>query len=143
MQGFALFYHPLENQCLPQAIQAGIDAGIFQQVVSKQGHLLAMARRVDNGQIAGHAIGAVADYGIIRAQYPFGGIDAIANLPFQPLPLKPLIALAQGFQAHRGFQESYKRLQTIKNMVGVLQASTALIGVGTVAGVALSAVNPG
>ncbi|MEB3179330.1 MAG: hypothetical protein VKL59_09900 [Nostocaceae cyanobacterium] len=51
-------------------------------------------------------------------------------------------------QTHKGFQETYSRLDVIQtglhslqNRVGVLQATTALIGVGTVAGVALTAVN--
>jgi hypothetical protein len=52
------------------------------------------------------------------------------------------------FQTHRGFQATYKRLDAVQasvhalqNSVGVIQATTALIGVGTVAGVILSAVN--
>ncbi|MDM9385431.1 hypothetical protein QUB80_32780 [Chlorogloeopsis sp. ULAP01] len=51
-------------------------------------------------------------------------------------------------QNHMGFQETYRQirivqagLQSLQTSVGVLQATTALIGVGTVAGVALGAVN--
>ncbi|WP_332866243.1 hypothetical protein [Pannus brasiliensis] len=48
---------------------------------------------------------------------------------------------AQMMQTHRGFQKTYAMLNELQASVGVLQASTALIGVGTVAVVALSAVN--
>lgn len=40
----------------------------------------------------------------------------------------------QMYQMHRGFQ-------AVQASLGVLQTTTAVIGVGTVAGVALSAVN--
>ena len=51
-------------------------------------------------------------------------------------------------QAHRGFQQTYQQIAVVKaglaalqTSVGVLQATTALIGVGTVATIALSAIN--
>ena len=63
-------------------------------------------------------------------------------------PLSPLIGIFQMVQIHGGFQTTYKKLdvvqaslQALQNSMGVLQATTAVIGVGTVAGVALSAVN--
>jgi hypothetical protein len=55
---------------------------------------------------------------------------------------------AQMAQTHQGFQKTYRELEVIQAglrslqaSVGVLQATTAVIGVGVVAGVALSAVN--
>ena len=69
--------------------------------------------------------------------------------------LQPFIAPAQAvlgslniIQTHLGFQETYKRLDVIKqtlqslqSSLGVLQSTTAIIGVGTFTGVALTAVN--
>ncbi len=55
---------------------------------------------------------------------------------------------ASMIQTHLGFQETYQQigfvqsgLQALQTSVGVLQATTALIGVGTVATIALSAIN--
>ncbi len=45
------------------------------------------------------------------------------------------------YQTHKGFTAVLGSLQSLQTSVGVLQATTALIGVGTVAGVALTAVN--
>jgi len=45
------------------------------------------------------------------------------------------------YQTHRGFTAVLSNLSTIQASLGILQATTAVIGVGTVAGVALSAVN--
>ena len=45
------------------------------------------------------------------------------------------------YQTHQGFQAVQGGLQAIKASVGVLQTTTAVIGVGVAAGVALSAVN--
>ncbi|WP_017742983.1 hypothetical protein [Scytonema hofmannii] len=45
------------------------------------------------------------------------------------------------YQMHKGFTTVLDGLQTIQTSLGVLQATTALIGVGTVATVALTAVN--
>jgi hypothetical protein len=47
----------------------------------------------------------------------------------------------QMVQTHLGFQKTYAMLNVLQNSVGVLQATTAVIGVGTVAAVVLSAVN--
>jgi len=71
------------------------------------------------GHIAGHAIGAVS------------GVN----------PIAPLIDVAQMIQIHKGFTAVLNNLSAIQASLGVLQATTAVIGVGTVAGVVLSAVN--
>ncbi|MDZ8032833.1 hypothetical protein [Nostoc sp. DedSLP04] len=109
----------------PPAIQAGIDAGKYLQV-SSNGVPLSMARDAVTGQFVGHAIGATVNNS----------------------PLSPLVAAsnfvtsgAQMYQTQQGFTAVLNGLQTIQSSLGVLQATTALIGVGTIAGVALTAVN--
>ncbi len=52
-----------------------------------------------------------------------------------------IVGGAQMYQNHRGFTAVLKGLSSLQSSLGVLQASTALIGVGTVGGVVLSAVN--
>jgi hypothetical protein len=47
----------------------------------------------------------------------------------------------QMIQTHKGFQKTYRMLDALQASVGVLQATTAVIGVGTVVGAVLSAVN--
>lgn len=95
-------------------IQAGIQAGKYVQVFTTSGVPIGMARDAVTGQFVGHAIGTVATIGnplFAVPQFVMGG--------------------SQMYQAHRGFQ-------AIQASLGVLQSTTALIGVGTVA---LSAVN--
>ncbi|MHC5769651.1 MAG: hypothetical protein ACYTXI_29385 [Nostoc sp.] len=106
------------------AIQAGIDAGKYLQVFSN-GVPLSMVRGA-NGQFIANAIGSTVNNS----------------------PLSPLVAAsnfvtsgAQMYQTQQGFTAVLNGLQTIQTSLGVLQATTALIGVGTIAGVALTAVN--
>lgn len=98
-------------------IQAGINAGKYVQVVTTSGVPIGMARDAVTGQFVAHAVGTVATGG-------------------NPLFAVPLLAIAgfKTYQAHQGFN-------AIQASLGVLQSTTALIGVGTVATVALSAVN--
>jgi hypothetical protein len=114
------------------AIQAGIEAGKYVQVFSN-GIPIGVARDAVTGHFVGNAIGAIASNNPLSAiitptQSIFNGLNMV--------------------QSHLGFQETYRQighvqagLQSLQNSVGVLQASTALIGVGTVATVALSAIN--
>ncbi len=114
------------------AIQAGIEAGKYAQVFSN-GIPIGMARDSVTGQFVSHAIGA-----------------AVQNNPLSPL-VSPLQFVTNGagmIQNHLGFTETYQQigfvqsgLQALQTSVGVLQATTALIGVGTVATIALSAIN--
>ena len=118
------------------AIQAGINSGMYEIVRNPvTGQLLGIARDKATGQFVAHAVGMLNKAGsfvieplIAPAQFVMGGLQMV--------------------QTHKGFQETYRRvdmvqasLQALQNSVGVLQATTAVIGVGTVAGVALSAVN--
>lgn len=107
------------------AIEAGIQAGKYLQVFSN-GMPIGMARDAVTGEFVAHAIGVA-----VNNSY-----------------LSPLIAASQFvtsgvqmYQTHQGFTAVLNGLQTIQTSLGVLQATTALIGVGTVAGVALTAVN--
>ncbi|KOP25009.1 hypothetical protein AMR41_16405 [Hapalosiphon sp. MRB220] len=107
------------------AIQAGIETGKYLQVFSNE-IPIAMARDAVTGQFVAHAIGATVN-----------------NSPLAPLVLAPnfLTSGVQMYQTHKGFTAVLNGLQTLQTSLGVLQATTALIGVGTVAGVALTAVN--
>jgi hypothetical protein len=108
------------------AIQAGIEAGKYLQVVTSAGIPIGMARDLGTGQFVAHAIGAVAQ-----------------NNPLSPLvsPLNFVMGAAQMYQNHRGFTSVLNGLNIIQSSLGVLQATTAFIGVGTVAVGVLSAVN--
>ncbi|MGB5960306.1 MAG: hypothetical protein WBG73_06565 [Coleofasciculaceae cyanobacterium] len=108
------------------AVQAAIDAGKYVQVFTSAGMPIGMARDPVTGRFVAHAIGAVVN-----------------NSPLSPLVAASQFATsgAQMYQMHRGFQAVLGQLNTIQSSLGVLQATTALIGVGTFAGVALSAVN--
>nr|ADO19336.1 hypothetical protein Nfla_10304 [Nostoc flagelliforme str. Sunitezuoqi] len=107
------------------AIQAGIETGKYLQVFSN-GVPLSMARDAVSGQFIAHAIGATVN------NSPLSPLVAASNL---------LISGAQMYQTQQGFTAVLNGLQTIQTSLGVLQATTALIGVGTIAGVALTAVN--
>ncbi|MEJ6481910.1 hypothetical protein N0Y54_11335 [Nostoc punctiforme UO1] len=107
------------------AIQAGIETGKYLQVFSN-GVPLSMARDAVSGQFIAHAIGATVN------SSPLSPLVAASNL---------LISGAQMYQTQQGFTAVLNGLQTIQTSLGVLQATTALIGVGTIAGVALTAVN--
>ncbi|MEB3148577.1 MAG: hypothetical protein VKL60_06090, partial [Sphaerospermopsis sp.] len=106
----------------PSLIQAGIEAGKYIPVFSN-GVPLSIARDAVTGQFVSHAIGVVN--------------------PLSPLVAAPNFIMTglQMYQNQQNFTAIMGSLQTIQNSIGVLQATTALIGVGTVAGVALTAVN--
>ncbi|MEG4056335.1 MULTISPECIES: hypothetical protein [unclassified Microcoleus] len=107
------------NFVFPAAVQAAIDAGKYVQVFTSAGVPIGMARDAATGQFAAHAVGAVVN-----------------NSPLSPLvsPVQLAMGGLQMYQNHMGFQ-------AVQTSLGVLQATTAVIGVGVVAGVALSAVN--
>ena len=98
----------------PDLIQAGIATGKYAQVFNSAGIPIGMARDAVTGKFVGHAVG----------------------MSVNPLisPVSPILSGMQMYQTHRGFQ-------AIQSSLGVLQASTAVIGVGTAVGVGLAAVN--
>ncbi|MGQ4648356.1 hypothetical protein [Lyngbya aestuarii] len=102
----------------------GLANGTLKQVVSSTGVPLSMVRDAATGQIVGHAVRTLSQ--------PFVAFS------------QPFVAVIDGLQmvqTHRGFQKTYAMLNALQDSVGVLQATTAVIGVGTVTSVALSAVN--
>ena len=107
------------NFVFPAAVQAAIEAGKYAQVFTSAGVPIGMARDAATGEFVAHAVGA-----------------ALNNNPLSPLvsPMHFVMGGLQMQQMHMGFQG-------IQATLGVLQATTAVIGVGTFAGVALSAVN--
>jgi hypothetical protein len=114
------------------AVQALLDAGNYVLVKDAAGFVLPIARDVASGRFA--AVGR-----LVESVHPFIGFNPIIA-PAQ-IATNIIMGTGQMIQTHRGFQKTYSMLDTLQTNVGVLQASTALIGVGTVAGVALSAVN--
>ncbi len=107
------------NFVFPAAVQAAIEAGKYAQVFTSAGVPIGMARDAATGEFVAHAVGA-----------------ALNNNPLSPLvsPMQFVMGGLQMQQMHMGFQG-------VQATLGVLQATTAVIGVGTFAGVALSAVN--
>ncbi len=99
----------------------GLANGTLQQVVSQTGVPLSMVRDTVTGNIVGHAVGVVCQ-------------------PFLAVP-KLAIGAAQMIQTQMDVKNTYQILENIQNSLGVLQATTTVIGLGNVVGVVLSAVN--
>lgn len=108
------------------AIQAAIEAGNYVQVFNSAGVPLSLARDASTGKFVAQAVGMMAQ-----------------NTPLAPLfsPVQMAMGAAQMYQTHQGFAAVQVGLQSIQSSLGVLQATTAFIGVGTVAVGVLSAVN--
>ncbi|MEG4319881.1 MULTISPECIES: hypothetical protein [unclassified Microcoleus] len=107
------------NFVFPAAVQAAIEAGKYAPVFTSAGVPIGIARDAATGQFVAHAVGAVVN-----------------NSPLSPLvsPVQLAMGGLQMYQNQMGFQ-------AVQASLGVLQATTAVIGVGVAAGVALSAVN--
>ena len=98
-------------------IKLGIAAGKYVPVESAAGVPLGMVRDAATGQFVAHAIGT----------------------GFNPLTAAPQIIMGAGqlYQGHKALQG----IKALSASVATLQATTAVIGVGTVAVAALAAVN--
>jgi hypothetical protein len=115
-------------------VEALLKAGKLRHMMTKDGRILPKA--VDqSGKI-------------VEIAKSVTGISLQTVFAPAQLALTGVMGGAQMYQTHRGFQAVLKEIQiieaslrTIQNSLGVLQATTAVIGVGTVATVALSAVN--
>jgi hypothetical protein len=114
------------------AIQAGIENGQYIRVFSN-GLPIGLVRDAATGQFVAHAVAA-----------------AVEDNPLSPLvtPVEFVMKGAGIVQTQLGFQANSQQigmvqagLQSLQRSVGVLQATTALIGVATITGVALGAVN--
>ncbi|MEG3897186.1 MULTISPECIES: hypothetical protein [unclassified Microcoleus] len=125
------------NFVFPAAVQAAIEAGKYVQVFTSAGVPIGMARDAATGQFVAHAVGAIVN-----------------NSPLAPLvlPVQLVMSGLQMYQNYKGVeavkadlevqrQQIHMGFQAVQASMGVLQATTAVIGVGTFAGVALSAVN--
>jgi gas vesicle protein len=106
------------NFVFPPVVEAAIAAGKYAQVYTSAGVPIGMARDAATGQFVAHAVGATVN-------------DS---------PLSPLVSAMQ-FVMGGQMQQTQMGFQAVQASLGVLQATTAVIGVGTLAGVALSAVN--
>jgi hypothetical protein len=104
------------------ATQALLNSDQLIQVISKTGQLLPLAREPITGRFVEMAIG-------------------IGSSSFNPLAIPVQIAMGglQMYQTHRGFTAVLSGITQIQQTLGVLQATTAIIGVGTVANIAISA----
>jgi glutaredoxin-related protein len=112
----------------PPHIQAGIASGAYEIVKNSAGLLLGIARDRATGHFVGSAIGMLAE-----------PLFAIPDF---------VLGVAQMVQADLISKETCRRLDVIQYglnslsaNVGILSASTAVIGVGVVAIAAMSAVN--
>ena len=105
------------------ATQAMLNSGQLIQVISKAGQLLPLARHPITGKIVEIAVGTATSFNplTIPVQMAMGGL--------------------QMYQTHRGFTKVLGGIAEIQQTLGVLQATTALIGVGTVANLAIGAVS--
>lgn len=117
-------------------LQAKIASGAYEVVRSKiTGEPLGLVRDKVTGQFVknGLAIGQK----LASPQFCWDNF----NLSPTSWLIQPILSGAQMWQTHRGFQHTYGMLNTLQSSVGVLQATTAAIGVGTVTGAVLSGVN--
>ncbi|MCA1993576.1 MAG: hypothetical protein LDL41_16265 [Coleofasciculus sp. S288] len=150
------------------AVQAAIMSGKYVQVFTSAGVPIGMARDAVTGQFVAHAIGAVIQNSplspllaasqfvttgaqMVQTHMGFQGVNRrVEGVSQQVVGVSQQVAgvsqqvvgvsqqVAGVSQQVAGIDAG---LQSLQASVGVLQATTAMIGVGTVAGVALSAVN--
>jgi hypothetical protein len=116
------------NYVFSAAGQALLNSGQLTQVISKTGQLLGMLRDPATGQIVEHAKGVVSNGDFLS---PLIGLN----------PLNAVMGVGEMYQNYQGFNAVLGKLGSIQSSLGILQASTAFIGVGVVATTALSAVN--
>jgi hypothetical protein len=115
------------------------DAGQLEPVISKTGEVLPLLKNPETGEfVVAKGVSNSSEIGtmieITKAVVDFA----------QPLICPAEIiagVVAQAFEKEGDYTAVLNGLSSIQSSLGVLQASTALIGVGTVGGVVLSAVN--
>lgn len=111
----------------PPLIDAGIKAKKYVEVFNSAGVPLAIARDSETGRFVGHAVGALTNSG--------------ASLNPMVAPVQMITSGAQMYQMHQGFQAVQVGLQSLQTSLGVLQATTAVIGVGVAANLAISGIS--
>ncbi len=110
----------------PPAIQLALDAGKLVQVFSKSGVPLGLVRDAVTGRFAGQAIG-------VTGLNPLtGGIPGLI--------INGLNAYQSGKILNQG-RQTLQAVNALSQSVNILQATTAVIGVGIAATTALAAVN--
>lgn len=127
------------------ATQARLNSGNLVQPAAKTGKLLPAARDPVTGEFVeiakifyqsrSETLSSRTVIGLL-AQLAGGG-------PVQPLvaPLYVTLAPLQVAQTHQGFHKIYRMLNCLKINLAVMQATAAVIGIGTVSSTVLSAVN--
>ena len=108
------------------AIKTGLAAGKYSEVFTSKGVPIGMVRDATTGKFVAHAVGMVNNGTAINPLFS---------------PIQGLFSATQTYQNHQGFQGTLQGINAIQSNLEVLQATTAVIGLGTAAGVALSAVN--
>ncbi len=135
----------------PPEIQEGIESGQYEVVISKAGELLSIARDIDTGKFVSHAVGVLQESSSLVSPFlsmpnalDFSNLIGVIGNGMGGVLTEGIGVIADGalsLQMHLGFQKTYQMLSQVQHMVGVLQATTSVIGVISLAGVALSAVN--
>lgn len=153
------------NYYFSAASQALLHAGKVVQAHTADGTLLPILRDVTTGRIvevakatAGFSLKSIGDpaqliirpiqmlqthLGFLKTYQTVEIAKATAGFSLESIaaPAQLIMGPIQMIQTHRGFQKTYQMLDTLQRSVAVLQGTTAVIGVGTFAGVALSGVN--
>lgn len=111
-------------------IQQLLNNGTYKIVISKTGEALLIVRDVLTGHFKGFAKQIITQGSNINPL--FTPLNIGANF---------LTSSIEMYQTHRGFQKTYQMINQLQQTIDVLQGTMSLIGVGTIASVALSAVN--
>lgn len=126
----------------PAAIQAGLATGELVQIISKSGVPLGLVRNAVTGQFAGHAIGITQLNPLTGSITPLNSLTGFAHLivngwnAYQSGQI-----LVQGDKILEQGRQTLQAVNALSQSVSLLQATTAVIGVGVAATTALSAVN--
>lgn len=125
--------------------QARLNTGKLLQPAGKTGKLLPAARDPVTGEFV--EIAKIFYPSTTATLYDRGVLGLLAQLggggPVQPLvaPVYVTLVPLQVAQTHQGFQKIYRMLNCLKINLAVMQATAAVIGIGTVSSTVLSAVN--
>jgi tetratricopeptide (TPR) repeat protein len=123
-------YSPIVMQIdnLPAHIAAGIAQGTYKFLIDHAGKTLPIIVNSNSNKIV--YITRLLNKNGAMLNPLLGGGNVIVDL---------ITTGMQTLQVHRGFQKTYGILGNLQSSVGSIQATTALLGVGSVATVALSA----
>ncbi len=133
------------NYLFTPATQALLDTGKLLQPATTTGKLLPAARDPVTGQFV--EIAKIFYQSTSETQETRGVLGLLAQLvggsPLQPLvaPVHLTMTPLQIAQTHVGFQKIYRMLNSLKINLAVMQATAPVIGVDSVSGKVLSAVN--